>query len=224
MAIALFDLDNTLLDGDSDYEWGQFMATKGMVEREEYERENARFYAEYKAGKLDIYEFAAFSLRPLAACEPEDLYRWREEFMTTHITPIMTRAGQRLIDKHSGQGDVTIIITATNSFVTSPIAELYGVDHLIATEPEKRNDRFTGRIEGEPCFREGKVARLEQWLTGHSGDLEGSWFYSDSINDLPLLEHVTHAVAVDADDKLARVAAQRRWPHISLRDDTRRAQ
>lgn len=218
MALAIFDLDNTLLAGDSDYLWGIFLAETGAVDRESYERENLRFFRQYQAGKLDIYEFLRFSLRPLKENEPEKLLQWRNEFMQTRIEPIITQASLRLIDKHRQAGDTLLIVTATNAFVTAPIAERLGIDHLIATTPELKDGRYTGEVSGIPSFREGKVERLHTWLEEHEQSLTGSSFYSDSHNDLPLLVIVDNPVAVDPDTELAAYAQSRNWPIISLHD------
>ena len=220
MRLALFDLDNTLLAGDSDYEWGQFLVDRGVLERESYEAQNRAFYEQYKAGTLDIHEFLGFALRPLAAHTPAELDRWHAEFMRARIAPMMLPAARALVRRHLDSGDLCAIITSTNSFVTRPIAREFGIEHLIATEPEKANGRFTGRVAGLPSFREGKVRRLEDWLRGlgkRLAEFEASACYSDSHNDLPLLEQVTRPVAVDPDETLARVAAQRGWETISLR-------
>jgi HAD superfamily hydrolase (TIGR01490 family) len=216
MALALFDLDNTLLTGDSDYLWGTFLVEQGVVDGHSYERENDRFYQEYKEGRLDIFEFLRFSLRPLRENEPDRLFALREAFLRQKIDPIIPPASRQLIEKHRAAGDELLIITATNAFVTAPIAERFGVENLIATEPEVIEGRYTGGVSGEPCFREGKVNRLELWLKQHQMDLRGSWFYSDSHNDLPLLERVDNPVAVDPDETLAELARQRGWPIISL--------
>ena len=217
MALALFDLDNTLLAGDSDYLWGQFLAEHGIVDGEHYEQENQRFYDQYLAGSLDIHEFLRFQLKPLASHPRPRLEAWRERFLHQKIEPIVLDAARRLLARHRQQGDTLVIVTATNSFITRPIAERYGVEHLIATEPEQREGRYTGGVAGTPCFREGKVARLEKWLAQQQRDLAGSWFYTDSHNDLPLLERVEHPVAVDPDERLRAIAAERGWPVISLR-------
>ena len=218
MALAIFDLDNTLLAGDSDYLWGVYLSDHGIVDRAHYERENARFYDEYKAGRLDIYEFLAFSLRPLADNAPEDLERWRADFLDRIIDPLITDRARALVERHRSAGDTLMIITAPNAFVTAPIAERFGIEHLIATDPERVNGGYSGRVEGVPSFREGKVTRLEQWLAGRQETLTGSHFYSDSHNDLPLLERVDHPVAVNPDDRLFTLATQRGWPVISLRE------
>ena len=220
MNLALFDLDNTLLACDSDYEWGQFLVDRGVLKREEYEAQNAAFYDQYKAGTLDIHEFLGFALRPLAEHAPEDLARWHAEFMDARIRPAMGAPARALVRRHLDAGDLCAVVTATNSFVTGPIAREFGVPHLVATEPERVGGRFTGRVAGTPCFREGKIARVDEWLAAQGrklGDFASSAFYSDSHNDLPLLELVTQPVAVDPDPKLAAVARARGWPAVSLR-------
>ena len=221
MKLALFDLDNTLLAGDSDYEWGQFLVDRGVLERDAYEAQNAAYFEQYKAGTLDIHEYLGFALRPLAEHTPEDLARWHEEFMRTRIAPMIGPAAQALVRGHLARGALCAIVTATNSFVTAPIARAFGITHLIATEPEARDGRFTGRVAGTPCFREGKIARVDAWLSDLGRPLaafEESAFYSDSHNDLPLLERVSNPVAVDPDPRLASEAARRGWPVISLRE------
>ncbi len=219
MALAIFDLDNTLLAGDSDYLWGVFLADQGVVDGEHYERENERFYREYREGRLDIFEFSRFSLRALRDNEPEKLHCLRETFLAEKIDPIVLPAARQLIDRHRESGDTLIIITATNAFLTAPIAQRLGIKHLIATDPEMVNGRYTGEVAGEPSFQQGKVIRLEQWLQQEGRGLEGSSFYSDSHNDIPLLERVENPVAVDPDDALAAHASSRGWPIISLRNE-----
>jgi HAD superfamily hydrolase (TIGR01490 family) len=219
--LALFDLDNTLLDGDSDYEWAQFLIDRGVLERGPYEAANDRFYQQYKDGTLDIHEFLDFQLRPLSLHPRAQLDAWHREFMASRIRPIMLAKARELVDGHLGRGDVCAVITATNSFITAPIAREFGVPHLIATEPEERDGVFTGRPAGVPCFQAGKIVRMEQWLgaQGLGWDAFGqSTFFSDSRNDLPLLEKVTRPVAVDPDPVLADRARERGWPIISLRD------
>ena len=218
MPLAIFDLDNTLLAGDSDYLWGVFLAERGIVDPDHYERENERFYREYKEGRLDIYEFLRFSLAPLARHSPADLARWRAAFLAEKIEPIILPKARELVGRHRAAGDLLLIITATNSFVTAPIAARLGIPHLIATEPALRDGRYTGEVDGVPSFREGKVLRLEQWLEAQGATLAGSSFYSDSHNDIPLLERVDHPVAVDPDPALADLAAVRGWRILSLRD------
>lgn len=217
MALAIFDLDNTLLSGDSDYLWGVFLGEQGIVDRDHYEQENERFYREYKEGGLDIMEFLAFSLRPLSQHPLSKLQHWREQFVGEKIRPLITPAAQALVEQHRQQGDTLMIITATNRFVTEPIAALFGIEHLIATDPELVDGRYTGQVAGEPSFQHGKVKRLQHWLTQFHQDLDGSYFYSDSHNDLPLLEQVDNPVAVDPDDTLRNHANDNSWPVISLR-------
>ena len=220
MRLALFDLDNTLLAGDSDYEWGQFLVERGVLERETYEAQNRAYFDQYAAGTLDIHEYLGFALRPLAAHSPQDLARWHAEFMESCILPMVNAAARALVNRHLARGDLCAVITATNSFVTAPIAREFGVSHLIATEPESRAGRFTGRVAGTPCFREGKLRRLDEWLAGQGrslADFSESCFYSDSHNDLPLLERVTRPVAVDPDEALRKRAGERGWEVISLR-------
>ncbi len=218
MALALFDLDNTLLAGDSDYLWGRFLAEHRIVDGESYEARNRHFYQQYLEGSLDIFEFLDFQLRPLATHERADLERWRHQFLAEKIEPIMSPKARELVARHRARGDVLAVITATNRFITEPIVHRFGITELLATEPEERDGEFTGRVSGTPCFQEGKVTRLNAWLeqTGHS--LADSWFYSDSHNDLPLLSLVDHPVAVDPDEKLRHEAQQRNWPIISLRN------
>lgn len=218
MTIALFDLDNTLLAGDSDYEWGRFLVDRGVVDGEEYERRNREFYEQYKTGRLDIHEFAAFAYRPLAELPMERLLTLRQAYMDERIRPMMLPAARALIERHRRHGHRILVITATNRFVTEPIARAFGADDLIATEPEFRDGRYHARIAGVPAFREGKVRRLEQWLREHGEHPDGSWFYSDSHNDLPLLEYVDNPVVVDPDPELERIARARGWPVISLRE------
>lgn len=217
MNLAIFDLDNTLLAGDSDYLWGRHLIEHHVVDGPSYDRENQRFYEEYRAGTLDIYEFLSFSLRTLAENDTGSLLALRQRFLDEKIKPIIPPAARELLAWHRRQGHLLLIITATNRFVTEPIAEELGVDDLLATDPEQIGGRYTGRVAGIPCFREGKVQRLHQWLSEHRHPLTSSWFYSDSHNDLPLLEEVTYPTAVDPDDTLRQHAEFRGWPVISLR-------
>jgi HAD superfamily hydrolase (TIGR01490 family) len=218
VSLAIFDLDNTLINGDSDYLWGQFLVEQGIVDRDQYESANARFYEEYKKGTLDINAFLQFALAPLAAHPPEKLYEWRSRYIQEKIKPILLPRAQALIEKHLAAGDTLLVITATNKFVTEPIIGLYGIRNLIATVPESINGRFTGRFSGTPCFKDGKVHNLDRWLGETGQSLENSWFYSDSHNDLPLLARVDNPVAVDPDETLRRIALDNNWPIISLRD------
>ena len=217
--LALFDLDYTLLPIDSDYEWARFLVRLGVVDGKEYERRNDRFFAQYQAGTLDIHEFLAFQLAPLGAHPPEALGQWHEQFMAEVILPAIRPSARELVERHRSRGDLCAIVTATNEFVTAPIARAFGVDHLIATEVEQIDGRYTGRARGTPSFREGKIARTGQWLASLGRDWEAvgaSWFYSDSMNDLPLLEKVTHPVPTNPDDRLAAVALERGWPTLRL--------
>jgi len=215
--LALFDLDNTLLTGDSDFEWAQFLIEQGVLDREVYEARNQTFFDQYKAGTLDIYEFLDFQLKPLSRHPRSVLDAWHREFMQQKVLPMVRDSARELVARH--EADLRVVITATNSFVTAPIAREFGIEHLIATEPEARDGEFTGEVTDIPCFREGKVKRLEAWLESQGRELQSfgqSWFYSDSMNDLALLERVTHPVAVDPDDRLRAHAQARGWPVISL--------
>lgn len=218
MSLAIFDLDNTLLNGDSDYSWGEFLVAKKLVDSEEYRIANDNFYQDYKAGTLDIQAYLRFSLAPLTRHSMAELADLHQEFMQTYIEPMMLPKAQALLQEHRARGDYLLIITATNSFVTRPIAERLGVDDILATDPEIIDNRYTGNSVGTPCFQGGKVIRLQQWLKNQQQNLHGAYFYSDSINDLPLLEQVTHPVAVDPDAKLEATAKEKGWKIISLRD------
>lgn len=218
MTLAIFDLDNTLIANDSDYLWGQFLVDKGIVDRDYYEAANKKFYEDYKQGTLDIVEFLNFSLAPLAQHDAEHLYRWRNEFVEELIKPITLNAAHELVEKHRQQGDTLMVITATNRFVTAPIVELYGIEHLLATTPEFIDGRYTGRFNETPCYQQGKITHLNNWLTQNPETLKNSYFYSDSHNDLPLLSLVDHPIAVDPDDILRQHAQFEGWPIISLRD------
>lgn len=217
MGIALFDLDNTLIAGDSDYLWGCFLVEQGIVDGTRYEQANRRFYDQYKVGELDIHEFLAFQLRPLAEHTPRQLQAWRAQYVEEKIRPILLPKAHQLIARHRERGDTLVVITATNSFITRPIVDLYGIEHLLATEPERDGERYTGGVTGIPCFQDGKVKVLERWLSGRHLGLDDSSFYSDSHNDLPLLSRVTWPTAVDPDEILEAHARQRAWPVISLR-------
>jgi HAD superfamily hydrolase (TIGR01490 family) len=218
MNLALFDLDNTLLSGDSDFEWAQFLIERGVLDREVYEARNEAFYAQYKNGTLDIHEFLDFQLKPLSRHPRRVLDDWHRQFMRERILPLVQPRARELVERH--RADLRAIITATNSFVTAPIAREFGIDNLIATEPAHVDGRFTGEVAGTPCFREGKVKRLEDWLAARGQSLKSfaqSWFYSDSLNDLSLLSRVTNPVAVDPDATLRAHAEKSDWPIVSLR-------
>jgi len=218
--LVLFDLDNTLLAGDSDFEWAQFLIEQNVLDREVYEARNQQFYDQYRAGTLDIHQFLDFQLKPLSRHPRAQLDAWHGEFMQRKIRPLIRGTARALVERH--RGDLSVVITATNSFITEPIAREFGIPHLIATEPERRDGGFTGGVSGIPCFREGKVARLEAWLAGRAATLASfaeSWFYSDSANDLPLLARVSHPVAVDPDESLRAHAGRSGWPIISLAEE-----
>ncbi len=219
--LALFDLDNTLLAGDSDYNWSLFLINQGLLDAKTHQERNEQFYLDYKNGHLDIYKFLEFQLKPLSQHPVKFLDALHVKFMDQVIRPMMTKKAQNLVDKHKAQGDLCLIITATNSFVTKPIASAYGIENLIGTDPEMLDGQYTGGVTGVPSFQEGKVTRINQWLAARGQTLssfETSYFYSDSHNDLPLMKLVTNPVAVDADATLTEYAQQQGWPHISLRD------
>lgn len=220
MKLALFDLDNTLLSGDSDFEWAQFLISKGVLDREVHEAQNQAFYDDYKAGTLDIHAFLKFQLAPLARHDRRELDAWHREFMATRILPIIESPARQLVQEHRAAGDLCALVTATNSFVTGPICREFGIPHLIATVPAHENGHFTGAPRGTPAFKAGKIVRMEIWLEEMGlwwGAFERTTFYSDSHNDLPLLEQVTHPVAVDPDDTLRAHANRLGWPILSLR-------
>lgn len=218
MSLAIFDLDNTLISTDSDHAWGEFLLEQGAVDPKAYREANDRFMADYEAGTLDMDEFLAVALKPLAENSPEQLASWHQQFMAGWIEPHILEHGEELIARHRASGDTLLIITATNRFITAPIARRLGIDNLIAVEPEMKGGRYTGRAVGTPSFREGKITRLQEWMADKELSIESAWFYSDSHNDLPLLEMVEYPVAVDPDDRLRDIAEQRDWRIISLRD------
>jgi HAD superfamily hydrolase (TIGR01490 family) len=217
MNLALFDLDNTLLAGDSDFEWAQYLIEQGVLDREVYEAQNQAFFDQYKAGTLNIHEFLDFQLKPLSRHPRAVLDQWHGQYMIKKIYPMLRASARALVNKH--MWDVRVVITATNSFVTAPIARLFGIENLIATEPEQRNGEFTGGVTGLPCFKEGKPKRLQAWLDERGETLasyDKVWFYSDSHNDLPLMRLVSDPVAVDPDDTLRAHAVAAGWPVMSL--------
>jgi len=215
--LALFDLDNTLLAGDSDHAWGEFLCRHGIVDATAYKARNDAFYQDYLAGELDVLAYQNFCQELLGRSEMTQLQEWHRQFMAEFIEPIVLAKGEALVRQHHEAGDRVVIITATNRFITAPIAARLGVDTLLATECEMQGGRYTGRLTDTPCFQEGKVTRIERWLEETGQSLQGSYFYSDSRNDLPLLERVTHPVAVDPDPILREIAGQRGWDIISLR-------
>ena len=217
MTLAIFDLDNTLIADDSDFLWGQFLVEQGIVDRILYERINAQFYEDYQQGNLDMIAFLRFALKPLADHSLDQLEVWREQFLAEVIKPIYLQSAQALVDKHRAQGHTLLVITATNRFITQPIVKMYGIENLIATTPELVDGRYTGEIVGIPSFQAGKVTLLNEWLEKTGETLAGSYFYSDSHNDLPLLQLVDNPIAVDPDDKLREFAQSKGWQIMSLR-------
>lgn len=217
MSMALFDLDNTLLCGDSDYLWGEYLARIGIVDEAVHRRENARFFDQYRSGTLDIDAFLAFQLRPLADNALPDLLAWRDRFVREEIAPLVLEKALELVEEHRHKRHQLAIVTSTNAFITRPIADLFRIAHLLATEPEFDGSRYTGAYVGVPCSGEGKVQRVKEWAACNELALAGSWFYSDSYQDLPLLSLVDHPVAVDPDDALREHATRAGWPVVSLR-------
>lgn len=217
MALAIFDLDNTLINGDSDHRWGEFLCAEGLVDPRSFSQENDRFYQDYQAGKLDIQAYLQFALRPLAGRTVGEVAELQQRFMKDYVEPMLLPAAFSLLDKHREQGDKLVIITASNTVITKPIAKRLGVSTLMGCDVEIKAGKFTGASVGIPSFREGKVARLTEWMSTNNYSLDGAWFYSDSHNDVPLLERVDNPVATDPDPQLAELARQRSWPIISLR-------
>lgn len=217
MSLAIFDLDNTLIAGDSDHLWGQFLVEQQLVDGADFARQNDQFYADYQRAQLDIHAYLAFALAPLSQFDPDQLTALHKQFMAEKIDPIMLPAAQQLVAQHRDQGDTLLIITATNRFVTGPIAQALDIPHLLASEAEIIEGRYTGRAIDIPCYQEGKVQRLQSWLTKQAMSLKNSYFYSDSANDIPLLQVVEHPVAVDPDERLRHFAERNDIPIISLR-------
>lgn len=217
MKLAIFDLDNTLIAGDSDYLWGQFLCEHGYLDSNMHSSRHRQYYEDYKAGNLDIMEFLEFQLQPLAGVEPGTLEQRRAQYLEEKIRPILLDKARELVEKHRAEGHCLLIITATNDFITRPIANMLGVEHLIASRAEKVNGYYTGKPAGIPSYAAGKVKRLQLWLEEHKAEPEETWFYSDSHNDIPLLEKVDHPVAVDPDEILLKTAGEEGWPVISLR-------
>jgi len=214
MALAIFDLDKTLIGGDSDFLWGEFLSEIGAVDADTYQIKNQYFFDQYALGKLNINEYLEFCLEPLSLNSRTTLDEWHQRFMQAKIEKILLPKAQVIIDKHKAQGDTILVITATNSFVTGPIVKRYGIENLLATNPEVKNGKFTGKVEGEPCFQKGKITHLDRWLEQTGEDMTGSYFYSDSHNDLPMLELVDHPVVVHGDDTLIKIAKDRGWPSL----------
>ena len=220
MNLAIFDLDNTLLDGDSDYNWGLYLVKKGYLDEGEYKEQNQKFFEEYQVGKLDIFAFAEFQFRFLKNNTRKFLNDVRSDYINEIIKPMILKKAVHLVNQHKEAGDRLLIITATNSFITKPIGELFGIDELIGTDPEENEGEFTGKVYGTPSFKEGKVTRLFDWLDEKNlklADFEKTFFYSDSHNDLALLEVVTNPVVVNGDKILLEKAQEKNWPKLNLK-------
>jgi len=219
--LALFDLDNTLLRGDSDYNWSKFLIKHGLLDSKEHEKQNEIFYQDYKDGCLDIYKFCEFQFRPFTLIKRDQLNQLREQYVAEVIKPLVTKKSLNLVKSHQKNNDLCIIITATNSFITKPIASLFDVDILIGTDPEEVDGNFTGHVSGTPSFQEGKITRLKAWLQEHQYSFDSfkqTYFYSDSQNDLPLLNSVSNPICVNPDTILESKAKENNWPIISLDD------
>ena len=219
MALALFDLDNTLIAGDSDHLWGEYLVDRQLVDAERHELQNDHYYTQYQAGTLDILDYLEFALNPIARMTPEAVRELQWPFMKNYVEKILLNAAFDLIAYHRQRGDTLVIVTATNSVVTRPIADRLGIEHLIACDAELIDGYYTGKPTGVPSFAEGKVTRINEWRASNSKTFDTSYFYSDSHNDLPLLRAVDHPTAVNPDEKLALFAANAGWPIISLRND-----
>lgn len=217
MSLAIFDLDETLISGDSDFLWGEFIVEKGIVDKASHQEQNRHFYEQYKQGKLDVNAYLRFACSVLANNSMDSLVEFREEFIDTRIKPLVLPEAVKIVNSHRSSHDHILIITSTIEFITRPIGKLFGVNDLIAPVPEQKEGRYTGRIVGTPSFGQGKVDCLKHWLNNKRFSTQGSFFYSDSINDLPLLEFVDHPRVVDPDDLLRQVAISRSWPIISFR-------
>jgi len=217
MALAIFDLDHTLLNGDSDYLWGEYMVANQIVDKNEYQAKNKAFLRAYQRGQLDNDEYLQFALKPLTLHSLERLYNWRSDYVKNWIEPIIVAGAAALLKQHREQGDTLIIVSATNLFITEPIAELFGIQHILSTEPEIVDKRYTGRYLGTPTYKEGKVVALKAWLEDSDHRLEDSYFYTDSINDLSLLEQVSTPIAVNPDEELCAIAEERGWQILDLR-------
>ena len=218
MALAIFDLDNTLIAGDSDHSWGEFLVSEQLVDAQQFKKTNDQFYADYVAGSLDIFAYLEFSLQPLTKMSMTELAELHKRFMQQVIAPMQLAKAQALLQQHRDAGDRLLIITSTNRFIVEPICHSLGVTEILATDAQIVDGRYSGKVEGVPTYKEGKVVRLNAWLQEQGESLKGSWFYSDSINDLPLLLEVDHAVAVDPCPELQAVAEEKHWQIISLRD------
>ncbi|BBB22317.1 HAD-superfamily subfamily IB hydrolase [Abyssogena phaseoliformis symbiont OG214] len=214
MALAIFDLDKTLIKGDSDFLWGKFLSEIGAVDAGIYQSKNQYFFDQYALGKLDINEYLEFCLMPLSQYSIQTLNQWHQQFMSQKIEQILLPKAQAAVDAHKAKGDIVMVITATNHFVTAPIVARYGIEHLLATNPEIKEGQYTGKVEGEPCFQSGKINHLNKWLKETGENIKGASFYSDSYNDLPMLELVDYPIVVHGDDKLNALAIERDWQRL----------
>jgi len=218
--LAIFDLDNTLLAGDSDHAWGEYLCHAGLVDAEAHRQRNDAFYQQYKQGVLDMNEYCEFAIAPVVGLPVTRLTELHAAFMTEFVEPMLQASAQKLIDDHKAAGDICLIVTATNRFITGPIADRLGIEHLIATDLAHTAGVLTGKIDGKPCFQAGKIGKLQSWLDARNDaslSMQNAVFYSDSFNDIPLLEVVGEAVAVDPDERLRQHAREQGWRIISLR-------
>lgn len=210
MPLAIFDLDKTLIGGDSDFLWGEFLCEIGAVD-DDYQAKNQHFFSQYAVGKLNINDYLTFCLKPLSRYSIDTLRQWHQQFMTKKIKPILLPKAQKMVDFHRAKNDTLLVITATNRFITEPIAAQYGITNLLATELETKHNNYTGNIIGEPCFQQGKINHLNAWLAKNSENIKNASFYSDSANDLPLLETVDNPIAVNPDKTLKKIATDKGW-------------
>ncbi|CAI8166987.1 MAG: putative phosphatase [Cellvibrionales bacterium UBA7375] len=218
MALAIFDLDNTLIAGDSDHSWGEFLVDQNIVDRQLYKKMNDKFYADYESGCLDIFAYLEFSVEPLTQFSLQELDILHQQFMRDVIEPMKLDQAETLINHHRQVGDRVLVITSTNRFIVEPICKSLGINEIIATDLQIIDGKYTGKVDGTPTFKEGKVERFNQWLKEQNTNNQGSYFYSDSINDMPMLLEVTYPIAVDPDPALRKEAESRHWEIISLRN------
>ena len=218
MALAIFDLDNTLIAGDSDHSWGEFLVDQNIVDRQLYKKMNDKFYADYESGCLDIFAYLEFSVEPLTQFSLQELDILHQQFMRDVIEPMKLDQAETLINHHRKAGDRILVITSTNRFIVEPICNSLGINEIIATDLQIIDGKYTGKVDGTPTFKEGKVERFNQWLREQNTNNEGSYFYSDSINDMPLLMKVAYPIAVDPDPTLRKEAESRNWKILSLRN------
>jgi len=219
MNLVIFDLDNTLLKGDSDYNWALFLIKKGFLDKESYEQKNEQFYKDYQNGSLDVFEYCEFQFEVLKNNKRKILEQLREQYLQEVILPMIPDKAYDLVGHHKRNKEKLLIITATNSFITKPIGKIFGINDLIGTDPEVIKGNFTGKVSGIPAFQEGKVKRLLSWLKDKNLSMksfEKIFFYSDSRNDIPLLKKVTNPVAANPDKVLLAKAKDKGWPVIKL--------